>query len=147
MPGFSSCCCWNGGTLNTAEISPPPLSSAMVDSGGVIDTVRESSLAKLACPNALAAAIWSAIACTGTCAAAGRDAASATAPAAQRNAIQFIVSSWKASSLDGAAERLHQSGITRQVVLEEAGEALDRPSRHLVAEGSEMPVELRLAHD
>jgi hypothetical protein len=59
MPGFSSCCCWNGGTLNARSTSPPPLSSAMVASGGGIDTVKVSSLAKFSEPNVFAAAICS----------------------------------------------------------------------------------------
>ncbi len=65
ISGFSSCCCWNGGTLNTELTSEPPLMIAMVASGGAIDTVSGSSLAKFAWPNALAAAICSAIAWIG----------------------------------------------------------------------------------
>ena len=45
MPGFSSCWNWNGGTLNTLLISLAPESSATVESGGDIDTVRLSYLA------------------------------------------------------------------------------------------------------
>ena len=42
MPGFSSCCCWNGGTLNTQVMSAEPVISAMVASGGDIETVSAS---------------------------------------------------------------------------------------------------------
>ena len=66
MPGFSSCWYWNGGTLNTLVISEASLSSAMVASGGDMPTVSGSSLAKLAWPHCLAAAICSIIACTET---------------------------------------------------------------------------------
>src|SRR3954468_10401326 len=61
-----SCWNWNGGTLNTELTPPAPLSIAMVASGGDIDTVSGSSLAKLASPNASAAAICSTTACTET---------------------------------------------------------------------------------
>src|SRR5436309_8505441 len=62
------CSCWNwkGGTLNTALMLPEPVSSAMVASGGDIDTVSESSFAKLSSPKAAAAAICSTTACTDT---------------------------------------------------------------------------------
>src|SRR5665213_441907 len=62
--GLSSCWNWNGGTLKTDVTSELPLSSAMVASGGVIDTVSGSSLANSLGPNALAAAICRVIACT-----------------------------------------------------------------------------------
>ena len=62
MPGFSSCCCWKGGTLNTLLISLAPDSIAIVASGGGIDTVSVSYLAKFDGPSAFAAAISSAIA-------------------------------------------------------------------------------------
>src|SRR3954463_16728976 len=66
MLACSSCWNWNGGTLNTVLMLPEPVSSAMVASGGDIDTVRLSSFAKFSSPNAAAAAICSTTACTDT---------------------------------------------------------------------------------
>src|SRR3569832_1320519 len=60
----SSCMNWNGGTLNAAVICAPPLSSAIVASGGVIEIDSGSSFLNSFGPHCLAAAICRVSACT-----------------------------------------------------------------------------------
>src|SRR3954463_5587022 len=66
MLACASCWNWNGGTLNTALMLPEPVNSAIVESGGDIETVTGSSLAKFSSPKAAAAAICKTTACTDT---------------------------------------------------------------------------------